>query len=441
MPRKASKSKSYKKTPRRTYKKRTYRKSSPKRTYKKRYFNPGGTSAAPYSRRNDPSYATSAHRKVSKPKKQAVMSTAMRVGHFSETIPAGTPNRNHWRMLVMAPAHVMDILAKFPQLGKYSQCRIPDFQVGDSVLLPAVTKGSFTAILGGSVAGAAASTTGTAVLFFYPSLEIMVESPTLAGTGSPSLVPTATAAGQNTPLGTNSSRLPYVGSKGNRSYQDVYAAGPLARCVGFCVEIQCLDSSTNASGRIGIVNIPADPYNTLPTTTIDDLANQPSALVVKGLEGCHMSWLPDCNVTSYRLGASVNLYNPITNLNAVFEHTWRYQQFQPNGRTTQGSLASTNNHPTGTTVQTDAYDYLTQGLMDSNVTIQTDATTTIKTPTIPTNGSMRLRDMLPCIMVVVDGAAANSQYSMNYYSHWEVVPNTRGKLAEPGATGQHAVSG
>lgn len=380
----------------RTYKKKT---SKPKRkyTYKSKY-------AKGYTKSKDPAYAASDRKGANK------SSVIPKVGHFRETVPSGAPSKNHWRALVMAPAHFMTLMQKFPQLGKYSQGRIPDFQVGDSVLIPAVAKGSvqLVAALGGS-----------ATIYIFPSIEHMAESP----------------SGNLFNGGLNN----YTA---NRAFQDVWNAGASARCVAYCVEMVGLDSDTTISGRIGMVNLPADPYGKLPATSIDDLANQPSAVTVKSKDGCNMAWMPDANVTCWHIdpgaAGTTDIYSTAVAHGGYFdEFTWRYQAFIPNGLTTQGDKASTMtitlNPP-----QSNPVDTMMIAIQGGNKLFQTGTT-----PVAGPNPGYQVKDVVPCIMAVINGASTTqtSSYLFNVYSHWEVIPNTRGKLSDPGATGQHSSHG
>jgi len=388
------------------------KRTTSRRTYKKKAAKKVNASRKSYTRSRDPSYAASSRQLVNANAKSSHRNPVPT--HFSETVPLGTPNRNHWRALVMAPAHIMGLLAKFPQLGKYSQCRIPDFQIGDSTLVPAISKGSFRCVSGGAAIG-----------FVYPSLETMADSTT-----NIFMVDDITNPG--TPVAYSATN--------NRAWADVYAAGALARCVGYCVEIKGLDSATNLSGRIGMVNLPSDPFNKLPVSTIDDLANQSSAITVLSKEGCNMTWFPDANCTAIRYSSgmtagNVDIYSQASSGGLVDEYTWRYGQFMPNGLRTDG-LKATTLWMTPNPPATNAIEIYRTHLNATNISFKTGTTAVTGS-----NSSMRLMDMLPCIMFVVDGAYATGNFMFNVYSHWEVVPNTRGKLSEPGAVGQHSSSG
>jgi len=394
----------------RTYKKKT---SKPKRKYTRKSSYSRG-----YTKSRDPQYAASSRQMVGATRSQRVPVPT----HFTETIPLGSPNKNHWRALVMSPAHIMGLLAKYPQLGKYSQCRIPDFQVGDSVLIPAVSKGSF-------LVGAAGSVTG----YVYPSLEYMADT----------FIPTVglPAAIFGTPTGVPPAGLTRFIN--NRAYADVWAAGALARCVGYCVEIKGLDSATNLSGRIGLVNLPSDPFNKLAASTIDDLANQPSAITALSKTGCHLAWIPDANVTTpkyYHLMTNgvPDVYDGASGGGLVSDYTWRYQQFMPNGLRSDGLKATTmvisDNPPA-----TNAFEIGRTHVNSNNISFKTGTT-----PVVGSSTGLRVMDMLPVIMFVINGSNpvnTSGSYMFNVYSHWEVIPDTRGKLSEPGALGQHASGG
>jgi len=401
MPRKPAARKA---APRRRY----VRRKPAARTYTRRAPTSGQT-VVPYSRAKDPAYQSSQfaqpRAKVTASKKNAAQARIQSMkgnGHFMETVPPGAPNKNHWRMCVMAPAHVMNILSQIPALGKYQQCRIPDFQVGDSVLVPAISKSSFSTVA------------GAAIISVYPSLNYMADSNTGAIFGGTSIAH-------------------------NRAYADVWAAGPMARCVAYCVEVQVLDSSTNAQGRIGIVNLPADPYNMIAPTTMDSLANQSSALVVKSKDGLHMSWMPDANVLAWQFNQDItapqDLYSAACAAR-VHELKWSYNTFWPNGLRTDGLKASSVN---SSGIVTDPFEPLRIFQNVAGKALTTGATAV----TAPTS-AVQFKDMLPQLMIVVEGAstaAGAGNFMFNVYSHWEVVPDTRGKLSEPGATGQHASSG
>lgn len=374
----------------------------------------------PYSKKRDPSYSSSNVQQVQHSRgrtRGGNTQLSLSASHFTETMPPGTPNRNHWRMLMMAPAHIINLLAQLPQLGKYSQCRIPDFQVGDSVLVPAISKSSFVC----------PGTPGAATLFVYPCIENMADSG-------------VTVSGNTIAVGPSIFKGATSPFSYNRAWQDVYNAGKSARCVGYCVEVKCVDSANNAAGRVGIVNIPSDPYNAIASSTIDDLANQPSALVGLSRDGVHMSWMPDANVTTFTYlpsASTVDMYLVNSGGGHVSETTWRYQQFWPNGLTTLGTRATTIASTSAEIGrQTDAFVPLLTWANNDNVAFKTNANV-VHSPLL----GVRLADTVPCLMVVVDGAATSGSYMFNVYSHWEVTPDTRGKLSEPGATGQHASSG
>lgn len=395
--------------PKRTYRKaykRTYRRKATKRSYPKSYYRktttvtdvePGkqyhGTSGSNYGRR-------------SVMKQQLSMSHPTIKHQIVETIPIGAPNRNHWRAMMKAPAHIKSLLDTHPELGRYQQCRIPDFQVGDSVLMQAVSKTSI------KMPGAA-----SAQFMVLPSIESMAHSLT----------------GNIFENGTTNYTY-------NRSYKDIWNAGAQARCVSFCVNVRSTESMTNTSGRIGMVNLPSDPYDNLSITTIDDLANQPSALVVLGKDGCHMAWAPDSNVTFFAFSgptASPASLSGQGSTSRVVPTGWKYNEFWPNGYTIAGGKATS--HPLAPTTPATPLTYPMQPMFwylgANGVSVCQDGTTNFTTK------GVLLGYMVPCLLVVIDGAPTTGTYTLDVYSHWEIVPDTRGKLSEPGATGQPPSSG